>query len=158
MKYMVLIGSFLLLLGCSSPSGMPYKVTFTSEGLGAIKATTLFDTAKIAALLPGFEAKLFSRFEAGRTYSLIRLQRGGKVLCDCYPDASGKYIGRIESVLEEVQTARGAHVGAQLQKATCKEQLNTGEVLCALEPHLYAEIDETQHIVRLVWYATTINF
>ena len=146
--YFIFILLLTLLLGCSSQNRISYNVIFNDEGLGAIKALAPFSTTQIQALMPGFEVKAFSRFESGRTHTVIRLQRGSEVLCDCYPDASGKYIETIESLSKHVRTSKGYRINTLFETSSCSEKNNN---ICALEPHLYAELNETRHIVRFIW-------
>ena len=99
MKQVFLAVITLLLIvaaGCSeTPSTLPYPMQVNDEGIGPLRSSTPFNASVVNGLLPGFEVRQFTAFEAGSARSVLRVTRGSEEVFTIHPDHRRQYIGLI---------------------------------------------------------------
>lgn len=82
----------VLFIGCSTTpdTTLPYPLTISEEGLGALHTDTAFD--QVPTLLIGFEFQKLNKISTEHTEIIYQAKRGGKAIAHIVSDASGKKI------------------------------------------------------------------
>ncbi|MBN2869927.1 MAG: hypothetical protein JXK04_03125 [Campylobacterales bacterium] len=107
----------LLLAGCHSPQEpLPYPLTLSEEGLGAIHPGERYDPALLQSKMPGFTLEKLSLITPGKTQTLLALKRGDHLLAHIFPDGSEKVIERITLHSDRIKDPRGQGVGDPIQE------------------------------------------
>jgi hypothetical protein len=86
----------LLFLGCKNPdSPLPYPLTISPEGVGAIHLGGTFDIPLLQGKLPGFELEKLSEVTSATGQTIVRLKRHDEPLALILSDSSGVTITQI---------------------------------------------------------------
>lgn len=136
----------LFLFGCRSPQEpLPYPLTITEEGLGAIHPETPFDQA--GGKLMGFEARKLSRVTPERPEALWQIRRGENVYALVVSDEGGKKIDHIDVLSPQIKNRRAQGIGDSLSP-TPALRCDNGTCSYADEPSLHYRIDPASRIIR----------
>ena len=116
------------ILGGCGPSGgsLPYPLTVTSEGLGAIHPQDPFDPKAVEMKLPGFNVEKVSPITPSDPEPILILKRGGTTIAYLSPDSSGETIAQISVVSPLVRDKRGQGIADTIQQTpdlVCKRNL-----------------------------------
>lgn len=136
----------LFLFGCRSPQEpLPYPLTITEEGLGAIHPETPFDQA--GGKLMGFEARKLSQITPDHPEMIWQIRRGESVFAHIVSDEGGKKISRIDILSPQIKNRHAQGIGDSLNPSpalTC----DNGTCGYADEPSLRYRIDPASRIIR----------
>jgi hypothetical protein len=114
----VLILWLTLLAGCSqTPTTLPYPLQVNDEGIGPLKHNTPFNASMINSLLPGFDVRKFTAFEAGNAVTVLRVTRGSQEVFIIHPDQANQYIGLIKVTHPDITLSGMALIGTPVQAA-----------------------------------------
>ncbi len=102
----------LFLASCHSPQEpLPYPLTLSEEGLGAIHPGEKYDPALLQGKMPGFTLEKLSLITPGKAQTLLALKRGDHLLAHIFPDASEERIERITLHSDLIKDRRGQGIG-----------------------------------------------
>ncbi len=86
----------LLFWGChDSPVSLPYPLTITPEGVGAIHLNGTFDIPLLCGKLPGFEIKKLSSVTPDQPQTILQLTRYDEPIALIVSDSSKTTIAQI---------------------------------------------------------------
>jgi hypothetical protein len=109
----LLIALGLWLAGCSEQStALPYPLTISQEGLGAIHPDTPFE--EIPTRMLGFECEKLSAVSSSDPTLIYQIKRGGKPLADIVSDPSGKKIVSIHILSPLIRDSHDQALGEVL--------------------------------------------
>ena len=148
--YRILLFAFLF-IGCSSTNNiLPYPLTISEEGLGAIHADTPFD--QVNTSLSGFTFEKLSQISPGQSEMIYQMKRGESVLAHIVSDPSGKKIAAIHILSPLIKNKYGQGVSDPLPR--------TNTLLCTAEecryrdePSILYRIDSNQRTIREITFS-----
>lgn len=121
----LLLASALLFVGCGvSEDSLPYPLTITDEGVGAIRPGMAFDSSRIQSTLPGFTVDAVSRISPQKEPMILLLKRGDTPILYLLPDSEGKQILRITALSPLIKDRYDQGIGDPLRTTpslSCKE-------------------------------------
>lgn len=147
--YRILLSAFLL-IGCSnSDNALPYPLTISEEGLGAIHPNTPF--TQISTSLSGFEFEKLSQISPENPEIIYQMKRGDRLIAQIVSDASGKKISAIHVLSPQIKNKDNLGLGdplPQTQTLTCRDELcSYGD-----EPSLHYRIDPKTRTIREITF------
>jgi hypothetical protein len=112
--FRTLLAAFFV-IGCSSQTtSLPYPLTISEEGLGAIHPDTPFN--QIPTLMIGFETEKLSAVSSSDQVMIYQIKRGGDLLAQVISDSSGKKVASIHILSSLIQDRYNQTLGQPLQK------------------------------------------
>ena len=103
----------LFMAGCSQENKtLPYPLSLTEEGLGAIHPDTPFEEIPTAIL--GFECEKLTAVSSSNKELIYQIKRGGDPLAHVVSDPSGKKIASIHILSPLSPDSRGQTLGDPL--------------------------------------------
>lgn len=106
----------LFLSGCgSTQENLPYPLTITQEGVGAIHPGDTFDASRIQSALPGFTVETVSQISPQKAPMILIIKRGDNPIVYLLPDADGKNIAQITVLSPLVKDKLNQGVGDNLK-------------------------------------------
>jgi hypothetical protein len=148
--YRTFLAAFLL-IGCSSEkTALPYPLTISEEGLGAIHPDTPFD--QISTTLSGFEFEKLSQIASDQSNTILQIKRGNSLIAQIVSDPSGKKISVIYILSPLIKNKHGIGIGDPLPYT---ESLNCNNDLCLStdEPSLHYRIDLKGRTIREITFS-----
>jgi len=148
--YRILLFAFLF-IGCSSTNNiLPYPLTISEEGLGAIHADTPFN--QVNTSLSGFTFEKLSQVSPDQSEMIYQMKRGERIIAHIVSDSSGKKIATIHILSPLIKNKYDQGIGDPLPRA------NT--LLCTAEechyrdePSLRYRIDPNQRTIREITFS-----
>ena len=140
----------LLFIGCSSQNTtLPYPLTISEEGLGAIHPDTPFE--QISTSLSGFEFEKLSQISPEHPEMIYQMKRGGRLIAHIVSDSSGKKISEIHILSPLIKNKHDIGLGETIPQNT---PLNCRDELCSYpdEPSLYYRIDSKTRTIREITF------
>lgn len=138
----------LLLIGCRNPpNNLPYPVTLTREGMGAIHAGGTFDIALLRGKLPGFELEKLSEVTSEMGQTIVRLKRNDQSVALIVSDTHGDTISRIIILSPLIKNARGVGINDILPPSE-RLQCIRDECRYTDEKTITYRLDPHTHIIR----------
>lgn len=141
----------LLIQGCDTPTkSLPYALSITEEGLGALHPNTPFN--QVNTSLNGFEFEKLSQISPGQNEMIFLMKRGGKTLAQIVSDPSGKKIAEIQITSTLIKNQYGQGIGDPLPDAKtlhCREDICESEN----EPSLHYRIDQNTRIIKEITFS-----
>jgi hypothetical protein len=141
----------LFLSGCDAPNEpLPYPLTISEEGLGAIHPDTPFD--QINTSLNGFSFEKLSRISSEQSESIFQIKRGEKVIAQIISDSSGKKIASIHILSPLVKNRDNLGLGDPLplsETLICTDEQCTSRD----EPSLSYRIDPNGRTIREITFS-----
>ena len=128
-----------LLIGCNSTNNaLPYPLTISEEGLGAIHPDTPFQ--QITTSLHGFEFEKLSQISPQYPEIIYQMKRGDGLIAQIVSDASGKKIAAIHILSPQIKNKQNLGLGDPLPQA---KTLTCPNALCSYdnEPSVHYRID-----------------
>lgn len=115
MRLPVLALCAVLFFGCQHNSdSLPYPLTLSTQGVGAIHLGESFDIALLRGKLPGFELDTLSRVASAKEASVIRLKRGDEVIAMIAADQTGSVISEIIILSPLIKNMQGMGINDTL--------------------------------------------
>lgn len=142
--------SVFLFIGCSSPDiSLPYPLTISEEGLGAIHPDTPFE--QISTSLSGFEFEKLSQISPEHPEMIYQMKRGKNLIAHIVSDSSGKKISEIHILSPLIKNKYRLGLGETLPQntpLTCRDQL------CSYpdEPSVHYRIDPKTQTIREITF------
>lgn len=147
--YRILLSAFLL-IGCSnSDNALPYPLTISEEGLGAIHPNTPF--TQISASVNGFEFEKLSQISPENPAIIYQMKRGDNLIAQIVSDTSGKKISTIHILSPQIKNKYNLGLGdplPQTQTLTCRDELCSYDD----EPSLHYQIDPKTRTIREITF------
>jgi hypothetical protein len=113
LKTLLALTTIVILAGCSTQSdSIPYSLTISETGLGAIHPDTQFD--QIEGKLSGFNIDKLSQVSAQQSELIIQLKRGKQVFAQIIFDTSGKKISQIVILSPQIKNIHNQGIGEEL--------------------------------------------
>lgn len=138
----------LMFLGCQNRSNdLPYPLTITQEGMGAVHLGEPFDIALLQGKLPGFELEKLSQVTSEKGAATVRLKRGNDPIVLMVSDPQGANISEIIVLSPLVKNAQGLGLNDILPPSnnlTCVDD----RCRYADQPSLHYTIDPTSRTIR----------
>lgn len=147
--YRIFLLAFLL-IGCSNPDKtLPYPLTISEEGLGAIHPNTPFEQIEFS--LSGFEFEKLSQISPEYPEMIYQMKRGNSRVAQIVSDASGKKISSIHILSPQIKNKGNLGLGnplPQTQTLICHDEL------CSYtdEPSLHYRIDPKTRTIREITF------
>ncbi|MGD9654589.1 MAG: hypothetical protein AB7U44_05275 [Sulfuricurvum sp.] len=136
--------------GCQSPErNLPYPLTVTEDGLGAIHADTPMDL--IQSKLSGFSFEKLSQITPEHPEIIVQLKRGSNILAQIVSDRSGKKISAIVIVSPLITNRHNEGITGQLRSnipLTCDEN----GCFYTDEPSVRYRLDPSDKTIREITY------
>lgn len=140
----------LLFVGCDVPNEpLPYPLTISEEGLGALHADTPFN--QVNTTLSGFEFEKLSQVSPDKPEMIFQMKRGNHILAHIVSDSSGKKIASIHILSPLIKNKERLGLGDRLplsETTLCTEDLCHRQN----EPSLSYRIDPNQRTIREITY------
>lgn len=151
----ILIYRFLLVvlffIGCGSPNAaLPYPITISEEGLGAIHPDTPIN--QINTLLSGFDFEKLSQVSSDHNNVILQMKRAGHPIAQIVSDETGKKIAVIYITSNLIKNKQGLGLGDTLPKnehILCKGDLCTG----INEPSVHYRIDPNRRTILEITFS-----
>lgn len=141
----------LLFIGCgSNNASLPYPLTISEEGLGAIHPDTPIN--QINTLLSGFEFEKLSQVSSDQNNVILQMKRSGHPMAQIVSDKTGKKIAAIYITSNLIKNKQGLGLGDPLPKndhILCKGDLCTE----ANEPSLHYRIDPNRRTILEITFS-----
>ena len=140
----------LLFIGCSSQNTtLPYPLTISEEGLGAIHPDTPFN--QITTSLSGFTFEKLSQISSDQSNTILQMKRGDSPIAQIVSDPSGKKISAIYILSSQIKTKNNLGLGDPLPQTESLECLNN---LCQNtdEPSIRYQIDPKPRTIREITF------
>ncbi|HEX5329079.1 hypothetical protein [Sulfuricurvum sp.] len=140
-----------LVIGCSSQnSTLPYPLTISEEGLGAIYPDTPFD--QINTALSGFEFEKLSQISSNQSNTILQMKRGNNLIAQIVSDPSGKKISEIYILSPLIKNKHAIGIGDPLPQ---DGSLKCEHDLCQSsdEPSLHYRIDLKERTIREITFS-----
>ena len=145
----IVIFAFLL-IGCSnSDNALPYPLTISENGLGAIHPDTPFEQTNSS--LSGFEFEKLSQISPEYPEIIYQMKRGDSLIAQIVSDASGKKISAIHILSPQIKNKQNLGLGDPLPQA---KTLTCPNSLCSYsdEPSVHYRIDpNTRTILEITF-------
>ncbi|MFZ2890013.1 hypothetical protein [Sulfuricurvum sp.] len=112
----------LLFIGCSTPlDTLPYPLTLSEKGLGAIHPNTPFD--KIPSIMIGFKCEKLNIVSSNTTEIIYLIQKGSQPIAQIVSNPSGNKITQIHVLSPQIKDSYNQSIGDLLsyQGALCKK-------------------------------------
>lgn len=138
----------LLFWGCQTSSNtLPYPLTITSEGVGAIHIGGSFDIPLLRGKLPGFEIEKLSAVNALQTQTILQLKRYDEPIAFIVSDAAGAIISEI--IIRSPLIKNSHEVGVN-DPLPLSEKLHCVSEQCRYtdEPSITYVINSETHTIR----------
>jgi len=142
--------SAFLVIGCSTPNNtLPYPLTISEEGLGAIHSDTPFE--KISISLNGFEFEKLSRISPEHPEMIYQMKRGENLIAQIISDSSGKKISAIHILSPLIKNKENLGLGDSIPQSSA---IICHDELCAYadEPSLQYRIDPNGRTIREITF------
>jgi len=140
----------LIFVGCDVPNEpLPYPLTISEEGLGALHADTPFN--QVNTTLSGFEFEKLSQISPDKPEIIFQMKRGKHILAHIVSDSSGKKIASIHILSPLIKNKERLGLGDCLpsnETTICTEDLCHRQN----EPSLNYRIDPNQRTIREITY------
>jgi len=140
----------LFLIGCGTPDEtLPYTLTVSEEGLGAIHPETPFE--QISTSLSGFEFEKLSQISPQESEIIFQMKRGNAAMAHIVSDSSGKKIAAIHILSPLIKNKNHQGLGDSLPLSTtlqCQDQ----ECHYTNEPSLHYRIDPKERTILEITY------
>lgn len=143
--------SALAIVGCTVPNEpLPYPLTISEEGLGAIHPETPFD--QVNTKLSGFTFEKLSQISPDHPETIFQMKRGDNVIAQIISDPSGKKIASILITSPLVKNKDNQGLGDPLPM---DKTLRCDKNLCSNinEPSLLYRIDPNGRIIREITFS-----
>ena len=140
----------LFLIGCGTPDEtLPYPLTVSEEGLGAIHPNTPF--AQVNTALSGFAFEKLSQISPEQSEIMFQIKRGDAVMAQVISDSSGKKIASIHILSPLIKNKYNQGLGDVLLQT---KALECADDLCHYrnEPSLHYRIDTKNRTIREITY------
>jgi hypothetical protein len=141
----------LFFFACSTPSNtLPYLLSISEEGLGAIHPETPFD--QVNTKLSGFTFEKLSQISPDHPETIFQMKRGENVIAQIISDPSGKKIASIVIISPLVKNRQNQGLGDPLP---VDKTLHCDDNLCSKtdEPSLFYRIDPNDRIIREITFS-----
>jgi hypothetical protein len=145
-----LLAAFLV-IGCSSvETTLPYPLTISEEGLGAIHPDTPFD--QISTALSGFEFEKLSQISSDQSHTIVQIKRSHSLIAQIVSDSSGKKISAIYILSPQIKNKNHLGIGDPLPQS---DSLKCDNDLCQStdEPSLHYRIDVRDRTIREITFS-----
>lgn len=145
----ILLAAFLL-IGCSSPNTtLPYSLTISEEGLGAIHPDTPFE--QINTTLSGFEFEKLSQVSPEHPEMIYQMKRGDNLIAHIISDSSGKKISAIHILSPLIKNKHNLGLGDPFPQSAA---VICHDTLCRYidEPSLQYRIDLKERSIREITF------
>ncbi|MDD5053226.1 MAG: hypothetical protein PHO27_10885 [Sulfuricurvum sp.] len=149
-KLLILLFLPLIYIGCSTPNNaLPYSLTISEEGLGAIHPTTSFE--EINTKLSGFNFEKLSQISPNNPQSIFLIKRGENRIAQIISDSSGKKIAEIDILSPLIKNKHDQGIGDTMSP---QNNLICIKDICHYrdEPSLCYTLDINSHIIREITY------
>lgn len=151
----ILIYRFLLIalffIGCGShDAGLPYPLTISEEGLGAIHPDTPIN--QINTVLSGFEFEKLSQVSSDHNNVILQMKRSNHPIAQIVSDETGKKIAAIYITSNLIKNKQGLGLGDTLPKnehVRCEGDLCTG----TNEPSVHYRIDPNHRTILEITFS-----
>ncbi len=140
----------LIFIGCGVPNEpLPYPLTISEEGLGALHADTPFN--QVNTTLSGFEFEKLSQISPDKSEIIFQMKRSKHILAHIVSDSSGKKIASIHILSPLIKNKEELGIGDLLP---LNETTLCTENLCHYpeEPSLLYRIDSKSRTIREITY------
>lgn len=140
----------LLFIGCSTPlDTLPYPLTLSEKGLGAIHPNTPFD--KIPSIMIGFKCEKLNIVSSNTTEIIYLIQKGSQPIAHIVSDSSGKKISEIHILSPLIKNKYHLGLGETIPQNT---PLNCRDALCSYpdEPSVHYRIDPKTQTIREITF------
>ncbi len=150
MIYRLFLIGFLL-VGCSKPSEtLPYPLTISEEGIGAIHPNTPID--QLNTTLSGFEFQKLNPVSPDQQAVIFQIKRGDTLIAQIFSDGSGKKISSIHILSPLIKNK--SHVGLGDRLPSDKKLVCDHDLCHTLdEPSLHYRLDPLTRIVREITFS-----
>lgn len=141
----------LLISGCDTPNkSLPYALSITEEGLGALHPNTPFNQVNIS--LNGFEFEKLSQISPDQNEIIFLMKREETTFAQIISDPSGKKIAEIQISSPLIKNKYGQGLGDPLPKS---KTLRCNGDLCQNEnePSLHYRIDQKTRIIKEITFS-----
>lgn len=139
-----------LFIGCGSvKTTLPYPLTISEEGLGAIHPDTPFD--QISTALSGFEFEKLNQISSDQSHTIMQIKRSHSLIAQVVSDTSGKKIATIHILTTLIKNKNHQGLGDSLPQSTmlqCEDQ----ECYYTNEPSLHYRIDPKKRTILEITY------
>lgn len=151
----ILIYRFLLValffIGCGShDAALPYPLTISEDGLGAIHPDTPIN--QVNTVLSGFEFEKLSQVSSDHNNVILQMKRSGHPIAQIVSDETGKRIAAIYITSNLIKNKQGLGLGDPLPKnehILCDGNLCTG----TNEPSLHYRIDPNRRTILEITFS-----
>jgi hypothetical protein len=146
--YRTLLIAFFV-FGCSSQNTtLPYPLTISEEGLGAIHPNTPFD--QVEGKLSGFTIDKLSQVSSDQSETIVQLKRGEKIFAQIISDPSGKKISQILILSPLIKNTHNQGIGDPLtpQNLLCTQE----SCHYSNEPSILYQTEGSNHTIREITY------
>lgn len=150
-RILSLLPIVLTIGGCYLPNEpLPYPLTISEEGLGAIHPETPFD--QVNTKLSGFTFEKLSQISPDHPETIFQIKRGENVIAQIISDTSGKKIATILITSPLVKNRQNQGLGDPLPM---DKTLHCDDNLCSNtnEPSLLYRIDPNGRIIREITFS-----
>jgi hypothetical protein len=138
------------MIGCSSPNtALPYPLTISEEGLGAIHPDIPFE--QISTTLSGFDFEKLSQISPQHPEMIYQMKRGGNLIAHIISDTSGKKIAAIHILSPLIKNKHNLGLGDSIPQSGV---VNCHDELCTYtdEPSLHYRIDPNGRTIREITF------
>ncbi len=141
----------LIINGCDTPNEpLPYPLTISEDGLGAIHADTPFD--QVSTTLSGFIFEKLSQISPDQNQFIFQMKRGKSAVADIVSDPSGKKIAEIQVVSPLIKNKYSQGLGDILPLS---KTLLCSDTLChnENEPSVHYRIDRNTRMIKEITFS-----
>jgi hypothetical protein len=141
----------LLFIGCGSvDTHLPYPLTISEEGLGAIHPDTPIN--QVNTLLSGFEFDKLSQVSSDRNSVILQMKRGTHPIAQIVSDESGKKIAAIYINSNLIKNKQGIGLGEPLPQ---NDQIRCDgpECISKNEPSVHYRIDPANRTILEITFS-----
>lgn len=150
--HILLFTLFILTInGCNTPNeSLPYPLTISEEGLGAIHYNTPFD--QVNTSLSGFTFEKLSKISPDQKEIIFQVKRGKNTMADIVSDSSGKKIAEIQVVSPLIKNKYAQGLGDILPQS---KTLQCSNDLChnENEPSIHYRIDRNTRTIKEITFS-----
>lgn len=141
----------LALHGCDAPNEpLPYPLTISEEGLGAIHPDTPFD--QVTTSLSGFSFEKLSKISPDQNQIIFQMKRGKSTVADIVSDPTGKKIAEIHVISPHIKNKHAQGLGDPLPLS---KTLRCSDDRCsdATEPSVYYRIERNTRTIKEITFS-----
>lgn len=141
----------LIITGCNTPNEpLPYPLTISEEGLGAIHYNTPFD--QVNTSLSGFTFEKLSRISPDQKEIILQMKRGKSTVADIVSDTTGKKIAEIQVISPLIKNKYHQGLGDTLPLSKTL-QCNDDQCHNENEPSVHYRIDRNTRTIKEITFS-----